>query len=73
MANITINELNLAGADLFADSESFMNELDERQFDSVFGGGTDIGVCVPTPQASDYGLCPQTVDNCCTILEPHCG
>ncbi|KZL48119.1 MULTISPECIES: hypothetical protein [Cyanophyceae] len=40
MANITLSELNNAGAELFQDSESFLNEL--RDVDSISGGSTDI-------------------------------
>ena len=72
MANIKVNEVNPAGSEWFFDSESFMNELDNHQLDSVLGGGFS-NLSVPTPQASDYDLCPQTVDNCYTIFELSCG
>ncbi|MDB9375016.1 hypothetical protein [Nodularia sphaerocarpa] len=39
MANITLSELNNAGAELFQDSESFLNEL--KDVDSISGGSTD--------------------------------
>ena len=38
MANITLSELNNAGAELFQDSESFLNEL--KDVDSISGGST---------------------------------
>lgn len=38
MASIKISELNPTGADLFADSESFMTELSDNDFSEVVGG-----------------------------------
>ncbi len=38
MANITLSELNNAGAELFQDSESFLNEL--KDVDAISGGST---------------------------------
>ena len=42
MAKITISELRPAGADLFADSESFMHELNDQEITDVLGGGEII-------------------------------
>jgi hypothetical protein len=39
MANITISDLRSAGSDLFADSESFLQELTEQEIGGVLGGG----------------------------------
>ncbi|WGV24308.1 hypothetical protein [Halotia branconii] len=36
MANITLSELHAAGSELFQDSESFLNEMNDVDF--VFGG-----------------------------------
>ena len=36
MANITLTELHIAGSELFQDSESFLNEL--NNVDSISGG-----------------------------------
>ncbi|BAZ53647.1 hypothetical protein NIES4103_63320 [Nostoc sp. NIES-4103] len=36
MANITLSELHIAGSELFQDSESFLNEL--NNVDSISGG-----------------------------------
>jgi len=51
MAKITISELRPAGADLFADSESFMHELNEQEIADILGGdgiviGTSWVLCV---------------------------
>ncbi|WP_017318975.1 hypothetical protein [Mastigocladopsis repens] len=40
MANIEINNLHPAGSELFHDSESFLNELTEREMWGVEGGLT---------------------------------
>jgi hypothetical protein len=43
MATIKISELRPAGAELFQDSESFLNELTEaREVDQVLGGANTI-------------------------------
>ncbi|NEO94959.1 MAG: hypothetical protein F6K56_34110 [Moorea sp. SIO3G5] len=52
MANININDisaLNLTGADLFNDSESFMIELSEdtEQMTTIFGGLAASQLCPP--------------------------
>jgi hypothetical protein len=39
MALIEISNLNLAGSDLFADTESFLTELQETDSNQIFGGG----------------------------------
>lgn len=39
MANITLSELNVAGTELFQDSESFLNELND--VDAIAGGYDD--------------------------------
>jgi hypothetical protein len=38
MAKLTISELNPAGAELFQDSESFLEELSDRELGLVVGG-----------------------------------
>ena len=40
MASIAISNLHPAGADLFMDSESFMNELTDEQLNMTHGGAT---------------------------------
>ena len=47
MASIQISELRPAGSELFQDSESFLNELSEREIGSLEGGAfTVVGVSV---------------------------
>ncbi|AFZ27363.1 hypothetical protein Cylst_5338 [Cylindrospermum stagnale PCC 7417] len=48
MATIKLSELQIAGSELFQDSESFINELNDVASVSVHGGGHDSGF-------SDYG------------------
>ena len=38
MANIKINDIKPAGADLFADDESLLTELKDNEISAVFGG-----------------------------------
>ncbi|MCC5647542.1 hypothetical protein LC607_32470 [Nostoc sp. CHAB 5824] len=47
MASIKISELRPAGSELFQDSESFLNELNEKETLSLVGGAfTAVGVSV---------------------------
>lgn len=39
MASITISELRPAGSELFQDSESFLDELTDREMLGIAGGG----------------------------------
>ncbi|MDJ0732603.1 MAG: hypothetical protein QNJ47_00725 [Nostocaceae cyanobacterium] len=46
MANIKINELNPVGAELFLDSDSFLNELSEsEEIINIHGGLTSPHPC----------------------------
>ncbi|AFY42940.1 hypothetical protein [Nostoc sp. PCC 7107] len=38
MANITLSELNIAGSQLFQDSESFLNDLSDVDLSAAHGG-----------------------------------
>ena len=40
MAEIKLSELRPAGSELLQDSESFLNELNDRDLDNVVGGDT---------------------------------
>ena len=40
MANINISDLRPAGADLFLDSESYLNDLTEGEMINTLGGGS---------------------------------
>jgi hypothetical protein len=42
MASIIISDLDPAGANLFRDSESFLNELTEQEVGSILGGKVRI-------------------------------
>ena len=44
MANINISDLGSAGADLFLDSESYLNDLTEGEMVNTLGGWTWIGI-----------------------------
>ncbi len=38
------NDITVAGTDLFADSESFLNELTDSELVQIVGGGVKVGV-----------------------------
>ncbi|NEO50796.1 MAG: hypothetical protein F6K55_44640 [Moorea sp. SIO4A3] len=38
MANIKVNDIKPAGADLFADDEGFLNELEVDELGNIVGG-----------------------------------
>lgn len=42
MASIAINEIKFAGADLLVDSESFLNDLEDRDLTAAVGGVTPV-------------------------------
>lgn len=42
MANIEINDFKPAGAELFSDSEDFMNELSDSELANINGGRADV-------------------------------
>ena len=44
MANINISDLRPAGADLFLDSESYLNDLTEGEM--IVRGGIKIRICI---------------------------
>lgn len=44
MANIAISDLRPIGANLFQDSESFLNDLTEEEGADVLGGFTSIHI-----------------------------
>lgn len=51
MANIKLSELNVAGSELFQDSESFLNEFSD--VDSISGGQIGIATAGGTYPASN--------------------
>lgn len=60
MPNIKINDLHPAGFELFSDSESYMNELGDGEFDSISGGtGSPVISIVTRVTARSSGRCFQ--------------
>jgi len=53
MANISINDIEPTGAELFSDLEGFMDELNEGELNSLVGGGncTAVAGCICTSAA----------------------
>jgi soluble P-type ATPase len=60
MAKLTISELNPAGAELFQDSENFLEELSDREL-GVVVGGADINSVVTQNSASVGSIQTATV------------
>ena len=58
MANINISDLSPAGADLFLDSESYLNDLREGEMTNTLGGDFSLRNCYRADgqKASDW-LC----------------
>ena len=50
MGNINISDLRPAGADLFLDSESYLNDLTEGEMTNTLGGDSlffcSLGICI---------------------------
>ena len=44
MSEIKLSELRPAGSELLQDSESFLNELNDRELENVAGGNTIVSV-----------------------------
>ncbi|MBE8999598.1 hypothetical protein IQ274_15510 [Nostoc sp. LEGE 12447] len=42
MASIALSQLNTTGSELFQDSESFLNDLNNVDSITVYGGGNDV-------------------------------
>jgi hypothetical protein len=54
MATINISDLHSTGADLFSDSESYMNELTENELFGVNGGIVTTPVCAAAAISSKW-------------------
>jgi hypothetical protein len=64
MASIKISNLYPAGSELFKDSESFMNELGDRELGSI-NGGIRLPSLLPSPTPYSPRCYP-------TLLSPFC-
>jgi hypothetical protein len=45
MANISVNDIQPTGAELFSDLEGFMDELNDGELNSLVGGLVAAGTC----------------------------
>ncbi|MEQ9233138.1 hypothetical protein [Coleofasciculus sp. E2-BRE-01] len=63
MANISVNDIQPTGAELFSDLEGFMDELNDGEFNSLVGGGdcTVAAGCVCTDAYTCNGDLPKPV------------
>ncbi len=46
MSTIRINDINVSGLDLLSDEESYLNEINNEEFDWIHGGGSPVGIAV---------------------------
>jgi hypothetical protein len=56
MASIKISELRPAGSELFQDSESYLNELNEKEMIVTGGSGSDNNVSVISQYTVSVGV-----------------
>lgn len=57
MAFLNISELRPAGSELFQDSESYLNELNEQEISATIGGdGSDQGISVISQNTVTQGI-----------------
>jgi hypothetical protein len=61
MAKINVSNLHPVGFDLFSDSENYMSELSEREFDSINGGAT------PTTASPAAAAVAQSTGRCARV------
>ena len=54
MATINISDLRPAGSDLFSDSEGYLNELGDGEFDAINGGLLPLIAIWGIPVATKY-------------------
>lgn len=59
MANIEVNDIQPAGAEFFADSESFLNELSNDEMNIQGGGVSTVSIvlCGGDPSNVSLALC----------------
>ncbi len=70
MANIQVAELSPAGSELFVDSESFLNDLQDVDTMSVYGGeGHGGGVVSVTPKILEAILVDEAIVNVVSLAK----
>ncbi len=70
MANIQVAELSPAGSELFVDSESFLNDLQDVDTMSVYGGeGHTGGVVTVTPKILEAILVDEAIVNVVSLAK----
>ncbi len=61
MATIKISELRPVGSELFQDSESFLNELNEKEILTAVGGGSVVSVISQATVSVGVSIVTQSV------------
>jgi 6-phosphofructokinase len=71
MAFLKISELRPAGSELFQDSESYLNELNEQEISATIGGdGSDINISVLSQNSVTQGISIKSVSVVTEVKSP---
>ena len=71
MAFIKLNELRPAGSELFQDSESYLNELNDQEIANTFGGGgSDANISAISQVTLSVGISIDSVSVVSQVKSP---
>jgi 6-phosphofructokinase len=71
MAFLKISELRPAGSELFQDSESYLNELNEQEISATIGGdGSDVNISVLSQNSVTQGISIKSVSVVTEVKSP---
>ncbi|NJL63521.1 MAG: hypothetical protein HC903_18910 [Methylacidiphilales bacterium] len=71
MAFLKISELRPAGSELFQDSESYLNELNEQEISATIGGGgSDVNISVLSQNSVTQGISIKSVSVVTNVKSP---
>ena len=72
MAFIKLNELRPAGSELFQDSESYLNELNDQEIANTFGGdgGSDLNISAISQVSLSVGISIETASVVSQVKTP---
>jgi hypothetical protein len=71
MAFLKISELRPAGSELFQDSESYLNELNEQEISATVGGdGSDLNISVLSQNSVTQGISIKTATVVSQVKSP---
>jgi len=71
MAFIKLHELRPAGSELFQDSESYLNELNDQEIANTFGGdGSDVNISAISQVSVSVGISIETASVVSQVKTP---